>query len=78
MTPLCFSEKIIHEINTIFYSFVWNAKGDKIKRSVMIDGYAERGLKCLIFNLSFWQGSKSHVDHKIRRCSQPRRMETFL
>ena len=45
MTPLCFSEKIIHEINTIFYSFVWNAKGDKIKRSVMIDGYAERGLK---------------------------------
>ena len=45
MTPLCFSEKIIHEINTIFYSFVWNGKGDKIKRSVMIDGYAERGLK---------------------------------
>ena len=49
MTPLCFSEKIIHEINTLFYSFitVWNRKGDKIKRSVMINDYAEGGLKMI-------------------------------
>ena len=42
---VCFSEKIIHEINTLFYSFVWNGKGDKIKLSVMINDYAEGGLK---------------------------------
>ena len=47
MTPLCFSEKIIHEINTLFYSFVWNGKGDKIKRNVMINDYAEGGLKMI-------------------------------
>ena len=47
MTPLCFSEKIIHELNTLFYSFVWNGKGDKIKRNVMINDYAEGGLRMI-------------------------------
>ena len=58
MTPLCFSEKIIHEINTLFYSFVWNGKGDKIKRNVMINDYAEGGLK-MIDSQSFSKALKA-------------------
>ena len=39
------NHKIIKEINGIFYSFLWNNKGDKIKRSVMINNYESGGLK---------------------------------
>ena len=35
------------KINTLFSSFSWNGKGDKIKRSVMIDDYAEGDLKMI-------------------------------
>lgn len=41
MTPQCSSEKIIHEINPLFNSFVWNGKGYKIKPSVMINDNAK-------------------------------------
>ena len=67
-------EKSSMKINTLFSSFSWNGKGDKIKGSVMIDDYAEGDLKWLIFLQDF----KSHVDHKIPRYSQPRQVETFL
>ena len=29
----------------MFYNFLWNDKGDEIKRKVMINDYSERGLK---------------------------------
>ena len=32
LAPLATNHKIIKEINDIFYSFLWNNKGDKIKR----------------------------------------------
>jgi len=39
-------EWVIKEIQDIFfYKFLWNGKKDKIKRTVMINGYEEGGLK---------------------------------
>ena len=49
------NHKIISEINDIFYSFLWNNKGDKIKRNVMINDYDKGGLKMVdvtLFNKS--------------------------
>ena len=31
----------------MFYNFLWNDKGDKIKRNVMINDYPEGGLKMI-------------------------------
>ena len=31
LSPLPSNEKIINEINDLFYRFLWNDKGDKIK-----------------------------------------------
>ena len=31
----------------MFYNFVWNDKGDKIKRNVMINDYDKGGLKMI-------------------------------
>ena len=38
-------DKIINEIQSIFYSFRWSGKPDKIKRKVIIGQYEEGGLK---------------------------------
>lgn len=32
----------LREINSLFYDFLWNSKGDKIKRDVMINDYKWR------------------------------------
>ena len=47
LAPLVTNHKAIKEINGIFYSFLWNNKGDKIKRSVMINNYESGGLKMI-------------------------------
>jgi len=47
LAPLATNHKIIKEINDIFYSFLWNNKGDKIKRSVMINNYESGDLKMI-------------------------------
>ena len=55
LAPLVTNHKIISEINDIFYSFLWNNKGDKIKGSVMINDYDKRSLKMVditLFNKS--------------------------
>ena len=41
------NHEAIKEINTMFYKFLWNDKGDKIKRKVMINDYPEGGLKMI-------------------------------
>ena len=46
-SPLQSNNKVIKEINGIFYNFLWNDKGDKIKRNVMINDYPEGGLKMI-------------------------------
>ena len=35
------------EINTLLYDFLWNGKGDKIKRTEMINDYEKGGLKMI-------------------------------
>ena len=46
-SPLQTNHEAIKEINTIFYKFLWNDKGDKIKRKIMINDYSEGGLKMI-------------------------------
>ena len=38
---------VINEINTLFYQFLCNGKGDKIKRKIMINDCCEGGLKMI-------------------------------
>ena len=47
LTSLQFKEFIIKEINKLFYEFVWDGRGDKIKRKVMINDFNDGGLRML-------------------------------
>ena len=38
---------VINEINSLFYQFLWNGKGDKIKRKIMINDYCKGGVKMI-------------------------------
>ena len=38
---------VLKTINSILYDFLWDGKGDKIKRTTMINSYAKGGLKML-------------------------------
>ena len=60
----------LKEINTLLYDFLWNGKGDKIKRAEMINDYDKGGLKMIdiqSFNKSLkmkWvQGYLNNVNH---------------
>ena len=46
-SPLQTNHEAIKEINTICYKFLWNDKGDKIKRKIMINNYSEGGLTAI-------------------------------
>ena len=39
--------QIIKQINGLFFDFLWNNKGDKIKRSTIIQNYANGGLRMI-------------------------------
>ena len=39
--------QIIKQINDLFFDFLWNSKGDKIKRSTIIQNYANGGLRMI-------------------------------
>ena len=41
----------IEEINKLFFKLLWNDKGDKMKRTFMINDYPEGGSKWLILHL---------------------------
>ncbi len=45
LSPLQTNHQAIKKINKLFFSFLWNNKGDKIKRTVMINDYSDGGLK---------------------------------
>ena len=47
LSPLQTNHEALKEINAIFFQFLWDEKGDKIKRNVMIKDYAEVGLKMI-------------------------------
>ena len=46
LAPLQTDHKAIKEINELFYKFLWDEKGDKIK-NVMIKDFSEGGLKMI-------------------------------
>ena len=41
----------IDEVNTLFFKFLWDGKGDKIKRDIMISEYEDGGLKMIDIRL---------------------------
>ena len=47
LTPLPTHQKLLEEINRILFSFLWDGRGDRIKRSEMINDYEKGGLKML-------------------------------
>ena len=47
LSPLQTNHEAIKEINSMFYAFLWNGKGDKVKRKIMINDYTNGGLKML-------------------------------
>ena len=50
LSPLPTNQQVLDEINNIFYKFLWDWKGDKIKRSIMISDYGNGGLKMIDIN----------------------------
>ena len=47
LTPLQSNYTALNEVNNWFYTFLWNGKGDKVKRKVMINDYCDGGLKMI-------------------------------
>ena len=41
------SQCYLIEIHQLLYNFLWDGRGDNIKRSVMLNEYKDRGLKML-------------------------------
>ena len=47
LSPLRSDYRILNEINDLLYTFLWNGKGDKIKRKIMINDLSVGGLKMI-------------------------------
>ena len=59
LTPLPSHDKFLEDVDRIFFNFLWDGKGDKIKRTEMINKYDKGGLKMLDVKSKF---SLSKVD----------------
>ena len=47
LSPLQIDSQIIKQINDLFFDFLWNGKGDKIKRNVITQNYGNGGLRMI-------------------------------
>ena len=47
LSSLPTSKGVIKEVNALLYDFLWDNKGDKIKRTEMINDYSKGGLKMI-------------------------------
>ena len=47
LSSLQSNSQIIKQINDLFFDFLWNSKGDKIKRNVIIQNYCNGGLRMI-------------------------------
>ena len=47
LTSLPTHQGALKEINTLLYDFLWESKGDKLKRTQMINDYDKGGLKMI-------------------------------
>ena len=53
LSPLPSNHSALTEINNMFFNFVWDGKGDKVKHNIMINDYENGGLRMIdikIFN----------------------------
>ena len=53
LSPLPSNHSALTEINNMFFNFVWDGKGDKVKHDIMINDYENGGLRMIdikIFN----------------------------
>ena len=63
-------QTVVHEINSILYDFLWDSKGDKMKRTEIINDYNKGGLKMIdiqSFNASLkmkWVQSYLNTENK--------------
>ena len=76
-SPLHANNNVIKEINGLFYYFLWNDKGDKIKRNVMMNDYPEGGLKMLGID-SFNKSLKTVWIERYLHMENQRGWKTFL
>ena len=51
LSPLPTNQCAIDEVNTLFFKFLWDGKGDKIKRDIMISEYEDGGVKMIDIRL---------------------------
>ena len=76
LSPLPTNHNAIREMNNIFFNFLWDGKGDKIKRDIMISDYENGRLKMIdikLLNKALKAGwIKKYLDRK------PRKKETFV
>ena len=47
LSPLQVNSQIIKQMNDLFFEFLWNSKGDKIKRNVITQDYGNGGLRMI-------------------------------
>ena len=47
LSPLHSNYRVLNEINDFLYTFLWNGKGDKMKRTVMVNDFGDGGLKMI-------------------------------
>ena len=47
LSPLQSNPQTIKQINDLFFHFLWNGKGDKIKRNIIIQNHANGGLRMI-------------------------------
>ena len=77
LSPLQTNPQIIKQINVLFFVFLWNNKGDKIKRNVIIQIYGNGGLRMLDIT-SFNKALKSVWIRKYLDEVNKGEMATFL
>ena len=51
LSPLPTNQSAVDEVNSLFFKFLWNGKGDKIKRDILISEYEHGGLKMIDIRL---------------------------
>ena len=61
LSPLQTNKKVVKEVNKLFYLFLWNGKGDKIKRDIIINDYPNGSLK-MIDTQVFSKSLKMYID----------------
>ena len=51
LSPLPTNDSAINDIYSMFFSFLWDGNGDKIKRDIMISDYNNGGLRMIDIKL---------------------------